>query len=153
MNLHRATKLLKVQEQLFLWFHCHTSTGVSIFTNILTYNYVLSFVLRNVPLVWASFCLLFKKNNLNQLLYQVLRRFHPRSSLLLNYKCIAIYNSGISRKSVALIVRYSQKKKCITFVFYCSENLSIVITLEPLVRFRWGFQQNVPHLLMRISIK
>ncbi len=36
--------------------------------------------------------------------------------------------------------------------FYCFENLSIVITLEPLVWFRWGFQQNVP-LLMRTSIK
>ena len=37
-------------------------------------------------------------------------------------------------------------------LFFCFENLSIAITLEPLVRFRWGFQQNVP-LLMRISIK
>ena len=45
-----------------------------------------------------------------------------------------------------------EKKECISFVFYCFENLSIAITLEPLVRFRWGFQQNVP-LLMRISIK
>ncbi len=42
-------------------------------------------------------------------------------------------------------------KKCISFVFYF-ENLSIAVTLEPLVRFRWGFQQNVP-LLIRILIK
>ncbi len=28
------------------------------------------------------------------------------------------------------------------FVFYCLENHSIAITLEPLVQFRWGFQQN-----------
>ncbi len=54
--------------------------------------------------------------------------------------------SGITWKSTALIVRYSQKKECISIVFYCSENLSIVITLEPLVQFRWGFQQNVPLL-------
>ncbi len=36
--------------------------------------------------------------------------------------------------------------------FYCFDSLSIAITLEPLVQFRWDFQQNVP-LLMRISIK
>ena len=56
-----------------------------------------------------------------------------------------LWSSGISRKSGALIVRYSQKKEYISFVFYCFENLSIVLTLEPLVRFRWDFQQNVPH--------
>ena len=61
-------------------------------------------------------------------------------------------SSGISRMSGALNVRYSQKKECISFVFYCFENLSIAITLEPLVRFRWSFQQNVP-FLVRISIK
>ncbi len=61
-------------------------------------------------------------------------------------------SSGISRKLGALIVRYSQKKKCISFVFYCFQNLSIAITLDPLVCFRWGFQQNVP-LLIRTSIK
>ncbi len=55
-------------------------------------------------------------------------------------------------ESVALIVRYSQKKEYISFVFYCFENLSIAIMLEPPVRFRWRFQQNVP-LLMRPSIK
>ncbi len=27
--------------------------------------------------------------------------------------------------------------------FYGFENLSIAIPLEPLIRFRWGFQQNV----------
>ena len=75
---------------------------------------------------------------------------HQRS---FNDDSIDLYNvlrfSGISRKSAALIVRYSQKKKCISFVFCCFEKLSIAITLEPLVRFRWGFQQNVP-LIMRI---
>ncbi len=44
----------------------------------------------------------------------------------------------------------ARKKEYISFVFYCFENLSIAITLELLVRFRWGFQQNVP-LLMRTS--
>ncbi len=47
---------------------------------------------------------------------------------------------------------WSQKKECVSFVFYCFENLLIAITLEPLVRYRWGFQQNVP-LLMRTWIK
>ncbi len=70
-------------------------------------------------------------------------------SLLVKY---VLQSSGISWKSAALIVRYSQKKECISFVFYCFENLSIAITSEPLVRFRWGFHQNVP-LLMRTSIK
>ena len=55
-------------------------------------------------------------------------------------------SSGISLESPASIVRYRQKKECISFVFYCYENLSIAVTLAPLVRFRWGFQQNVPLL-------
>ena len=38
-------------------------------------------------------------------------------------------SSGISQKSAALIVRYSQKKKWISTVFYCSENLSIAHNL------------------------
>ena len=61
-------------------------------------------------------------------------------------------SSRISWKSAALIVRNSQEKECISFVFYCFENLSTAVTLEPLVRFRWGFQLKVP-LLMRTSIK
>ncbi len=36
-----------------------------------------------------------------------------------------LQSSGISWTSEALIVRYSQKKKWIPFVFYCSENHSI----------------------------
>ncbi len=63
-----------------------------------------------------------------------------------------LWSSGISWKSGALTVRYSQKKECISFVFYCFENLSIDIALEPLVQFRWGFQQNVP-LVMKPSTK
>ena len=40
--------------------------------------------------------------------------------------CIyVLWSSGISRTSGALIVRYSQKKKWISFVFYCSENPSL----------------------------
>ena len=58
----------------------------------------------------------------------------------------------ISRKSGVLIMRYSQKRECISFVLYCFENLSSTITLEPLVRFRWGFQQNVT-FLRRTPIK
>ena len=50
-------------------------------------------------------------------------------------------SSGISQKSAALIVRYSQKKECISIVLRV---LQLLITLEPLHRFRWGFQQNVP---------
>ena len=55
-----------------------------------------------------------------------------------------LQSSWISQKSGALIVRYSQKKELISFVFYCSEeNHSIAYNLEPLVWFRWGFQHNV----------
>ncbi len=38
-------------------------------------------------------------------------------------------SSGINRKSAALIVRYSQKKKWISIVIYCSENPSIAHNL------------------------
>ncbi len=58
---------------------------------------------------------------------------------------IVLRSSGVIQKSGALIVRYSLKKECISFsffffLFYCFENLSIAITLEPLARVRWGFQ-------------
>ncbi len=56
-------------------------------------------------------------------------------------KIFVLRSSGISRKSGALIVRHSQKGECISFVFYCFENLSTVITLEPLARFRWCFSK------------
>ncbi len=52
------------------------------------------------------------------------------------YNAFVLRSSMISLKSGALIVRYSQKKERISFVFYCSENLSVAITSEPLVRFR-----------------
>ncbi len=65
---------------------------------------------------------------------------------------VLMLSSGIIWKLEALIMRYSQKEECISFVFYCFENLPIAITMEPLVLFKWGFQQNVP-LLMRTSIK
>ncbi len=48
-------------------------------------------------------------------------------------------SSGISRKSAAMIVRYSQKKECNSFVSYCLENLSNAQTLEPMIRFRCTF--------------
>ena len=37
---------------------------------------------------------------------------------------------------------YGQKKESISILFWESFNCSL--TLEPLVRFRWGFQQNLP---------
>ena len=49
-----------------------------------------------------------------------------------------------SREHWLWLVRYSQKKELIInfFVFYCSGKPSILlITLEPLVQFKWGFQQ------------
>ncbi len=52
---------------------------------------------------------------------------------------IVLRSRGISQKSGAMTVRYSQKKECISFVFYCFENLSIAKTLEPLVPFWWVF--------------
>ncbi len=42
---------------------------------------------------------------------------------------IVLRSSGISQKSGALIVRYSQKKECISCVFYCFENPSIACNL------------------------
>ncbi len=58
-------------------------------------------------------------------------------------------SSGISRKSVALIVRYRQKKECISFVFYCFENLSIAIhwsnsggVFSKMHLSSWGLQSN-----------
>ncbi len=51
-------------------------------------------------------------------------------------------SSGISQKSAALIVRYSQKKKWISSVFYCSENPSIAHNLGTTGPIQVGFQQN-----------
>ncbi len=48
-------------------------------------------------------------------------------------KTFVLWSSGISRKSAALIFRYSPTKECI-------------------VRFRWGFQQNVPEDFNQIEI-
>ncbi len=71
----------------------------------------------------------------------VLRYCYGRMLLFLTTFCIImccdLTGSVGTWKSGALIVRYSHKKERI--VFYCFENLSIAITLEPLVRFRWGF--------------
>ena len=69
-------------------------------------------------------------------------------------KKLCVATSRDSRKSGALIVRYmySKKKEYISFVFYCFENLSFAITVEQLVRFRWGFEQTVPFLI-RTSMK
>ncbi len=46
---------------------------------------------------------------------------------------------GISRKSAALIVRYGQKKKSISIVFYCSGNLSIAHNLGTTGSIQAGF--------------
>ncbi len=48
-------------------------------------------------------------------------------------------SSGVNRKSGAVIVRYSQKKNFISFVFYCFENPSIALTFEPQVGFSANF--------------
>ncbi len=50
-----------------------------------------------------------------------------------------LWCSGISRKSAALIVRYSQKKKWISIVFYCSENPSIAHNLGTTGPIQVGF--------------
>ena len=47
--------------------------------------------------------------------------------------------SGISRKSAALIRRYSQKKECISIVFYWSENPSIACNLRITEPIQVGF--------------
>ena len=48
-------------------------------------------------------------------------------------------SSGISRKSAALIVRYSHKKKRISIVFYCFENPSIAHNLGTTGPIQVGF--------------
>ncbi len=66
---------------------------------------------------------------------QCISKFLPEFVWGLN----VLRSSRISQKSAALTVRYGQKKECISFVFYCLENLSIAITLQPLVRFQVEF--------------
>ncbi len=55
----------------------------------------------------------------------------------ITYMCCVL--SGISWKSGALIVRYSQKKELISFVFYCLENPSIGHNLGTTGPIRVGF--------------
>ncbi len=64
---------------------------------------------------------------------------------------IVLRSSGISRKSAALIVRYSQKKKFEVLLF-CSENPSIAHNLGTARPIQVDFQQNVP-LQMSTLIK
>ena len=52
-----------------------------------------------------------------------------RKSAALIVRIYMLRSSGISWKSAALIVRYRQKKKWISIVFYCSENLLIAHNL------------------------
>ena len=56
------------------------------------------------------------------------------------------------RKLVALIVRYSQKKDFISFVFYCLENPSIAYIISYNFDSTGPIQQNVP-LQMSTSFK
>ncbi len=53
-----------------------------------------------------------------------------------------LQSSGISRKSAALIVIYSQKKKWISIVFYFSENPSIAHNLGTTGSIQVGFSAN-----------
>ncbi len=55
-----------------------------------------------------------------------------------------LWSSGISRKSAALIVRYARKRNEFLLFSIVLRTLQLLITLEPLDRFKWGFQQNVP---------
>ena len=48
-------------------------------------------------------------------------------------------SSGISRQSKGLIVRYSQKKELISFVFYCFENSSIAHSVGTTSPIQVGF--------------
>ena len=61
-------------------------------------------------------------------------------------------SSKISLKSRALIVRYRQKKNEFLLFSIVLRILQLLITFEPLVRFIWGFHQNLP-LQMSSSIK
>ena len=63
-------------------------------------------------------------------------------------------SSGISRKSGTLIVRYSQKKELISFVFYCSENPSNAHNIvKPLVRSGGVLSKNYVALQISTSTK
>ncbi len=50
--------------------------------------------------------------------------------------------SRISQKSAVLIVRYSQKKKLISIIFYCSENLSIAHSVGTRTTVQVGVSAN-----------
>ena len=56
----------------------------------------------------------------------------------LQYFTNVLRSNRINRKSAALIARYSQKKECSSFVFYCFKNLSIVI--RTLAQELWNHQ-------------
>ena len=60
-------------------------------------------------------------------------------------------SSGISRKSAALRDTARKRSEFLLFSIVL-RTLQLLITLEPLDRFKWGFQQNVP-LQMSTSIK
>ena len=84
------------------------------------------------------------QNSLKNLLIYVYNFF--QNDMVLKY---VLQSSGISWKSAAFIVRYSLKREYISIVLRI---LQLLKTLEPLDRFKWGFQQNVP-LQMSTSIK
>ena len=69
-------------------------------------------------------------------------------SSAIHTQCVATFvlrSSRIRRKSAVFIVRYSQKT-------FCFQNFQLLITLEPLDRFKLGFQKNVS-IKMSSSIK
>ncbi len=69
---------------------------------------------------------------------------HVHSMVYVHHKNIMLGSNEISHKSWASIVGYSQKRNELLLFSIVLRILQLLITLEPLVRFRWGFQQNVP---------
>ncbi len=104
--------------------------------------------------VWCSRLSIYFMNGNTQQCNNILRhnKYNFRLVVCEISTIYVLRSSGISRKSEGLIVRYSQKKECISFVFYCfweSFNCYNFGTTGPI---QVGFSANVP-LLMRTSIQ
>ena len=71
--------------------------------------------------------------------------------MLLEHLCCDLAGS-VGIKSAALMVRYREKRNEFLLLSIVLRILQLLIILEPLDCFKWGFQQNAP-LQMSTSIK
>ena len=80
------------------------------------------FICKLSLFIWLELIIRTQNLFINQLLQIWYQNYEGIHLLLFIY---VLWSSGISSKTGALIVRYSQKKKQISFVFCCFENHSI----------------------------